>query len=263
MNQINYKAINIGFGNLADEYDRLQLTNKSVRLMREKFYKTIIDTVPAKSYLLELNCGSGIDAHYLAEKGYRVLAADISDKMIKNATSKEKKQNLEFRKLSYSDLNQLHNEKFDAVISNLGGFNCIDDLSPVANEIKTLLNPGGYLICTLMPHFSIWELALFFRGEVKRSFRRLKKKGTIANVGNEKVFVRYYSPSELKKFLGQDFNLIQTKALRIFSPPPPADYWYSKHPVITSLFDKLDNKIEMLYSVSFICDNFISVFRKK
>ncbi len=263
MNQINYGAINIGFGNLADEYDGLQLTNKSVRIMREKFYETIINTVKPKSYLLELNCGSGIDAHYLAAKGYRVLATDISDKMLRNAVSKEEKQGLEFRKLSYTDLNQLCNEKFDAVISNLGGFNCIDDLSPVVCEIKTLLNPDGYLICTVMPHFSIWELALFFKGEFKRSFRRLKKKGTMANIGEESVFVRYYSPSELKKILGEGFNLIQTKALRILSPPPPADYWYSKHPVITSLFDKLDNKIEMLYPVSFMCDNFISIFKKK
>lgn len=263
MNQINYEAINVGFGKLADEYDSHQLTNKTVRIMREKFYETIINTVPPKSYLLELNCGSGIDAHHLADKEYRVLATDISDKMLRNAKSKEEKQFLEFRKLSYTDLNQLRNEKFDAVISNLGGLNCIDDLSPVVNEIKTLLKPDGYLICTVMPHYSIWELALFFKGEFKRSIRRLKKKGIIANVGDESVFVRYYSPSELKKFLKQDFNLILTRALRIFSPPPPADYWYSKHPLITSLFDKLDDKIEMLYPVSFVCDNFISVYKKK
>jgi hypothetical protein len=75
--------------------------------------------------------------------------------------------------------------------------------------------------------------------------------------------VKYYSPSHIRKFFDENFNLIHTRALRVFAPPPTADYWYSKHPVISGLLDKVDNKIEKFYPSSFICDNFISVFKKK
>jgi len=263
MSQINYQAINIGFGNLADEYDKLQQTNDAVKLMRNKFYETVTKTVPLLSYVLELNCGSGIDAHYFASKGYRVLATDISDKMLENAAAKGKKQNLEFRNLNNTELNKLKGKRFEAVISNLGGLNCIDDLTPLVSEIKSLVKPDGYFICTVMPRLSLWELALIFKGEFRRAVRRIRRKGTIANIGDEPVYVKYYSPSDLKKYLKDDFNLIYTRALRIFSPPPPADRWRFKHPFLTSLLEKLDNKVETFYPASFVCDNFISVFKKK
>lgn len=266
MKQVDFNAVNTGFGRMADEYDAIQNTNMPVKLMREKFYDAVFNTVPPPAYMLELNCGSGIDAMHFSKAGYKILATDISDKMLHNAESKNLfnpySQNLSFKKMNMLDAGLLGESSFDAVLSNLGGLNCIDNLSKAAEAISKIVKPGGYFIAAVMPRFSLWEFLLLFKGEFKRAFRRLNPNGITANVGDEKVFVNYYSPKKFYSFFKNDFTLISTKALRIFSPPPPAFHWYNTHPKLTSLLDKTDRLIENYYHSSFACDFYIIVLKK-
>lgn len=261
MNLTDIEKINSGFGNMADEYNSMQDTNIPVRKMREKFYKTVETFVKPPANVLELNCGTGIDAFHFADAGYNVTATDISDKMLMNARGKSALKNLSFEKLNLSDLNKAAG-KYDLIISNLGGLNCLDDLSKLRSDISELLNPKGFFIVSVMPEFCLWEFALIFKGEFKRALRRLKKYGVIANVGGEKIFVRYYSPKKFYNYFVNNFNLKKSIALRVFAPPQPASHWYQKHPLITIFLDFIDDKIESFYFSSFICDYYIAVLQK-
>jgi ubiquinone/menaquinone biosynthesis C-methylase UbiE len=262
MKSINIENVNIGFGNMADEYDAMQATNIPVRIMRNKFYKTVLSRMKPPAKMLELNCGSGIDALYFASQGFDILATDISDKMLFNAVQKNIFSNLSFKKLNLLELHRISQNRFDIIISNLGGLNCITDLSIIANKISSLLNKNGFFIASVMPRFCLWEFALLFKGEFKRALRRMKLT-TEANVGGEKVLVKYYSPGKFYKYFKDNFNLVETKALRIFAPPQPATHWYQNHPIITRFLDFLDTRIENFYSSSFIGDYYIIVLQKK
>jgi len=261
MNLPDIENINIGFGNMADEYDAMQETNIPVKRMREKFYSSVEKYAQHPADILELNCGTGIDAFYFAEKGFNVTATDISDKMLSNARSKGTLPNLTFEKLNFLELN-LVEKKYDLVLSNLGGINCLDDLTLLSKNIYNLLKPNGYFIISVMPQFCLWEFMLFFKGEFNRAFRRLKPGGTIANVGGEKIFVRYYSPKKLMKYFNENFKLKETTALSVLSPTQPAYHWYEKHPAVTKLFNFIDDKIESFYFTSFIGDYYIAVLQK-
>ncbi len=261
MNLTDIKKINIGFGNMADEYDAMQDTNIPVKKMRKKFYKTVESFVKPPADLLELNCGTGIDAFHFANEGYSVTATDISDKMLANARSKGTLKNLSFEKLNLNELNTI-DRRFDLIISNLGGINCLDDLSKLSSDVSELLNPRGLFIVSVMPQFCLWEFLLIFKGEFKRALRRLKRDGIVANVGGEKIFVKYYFPQKLYNYFKNDFSLKQTIGLRIFAPPQPASHWYQKHPSITKFLDSVDDKIESFYFSSFIGDYYIAVFQK-
>ena len=57
--------------------------------------------------MLEINCGTGIDADWLAKKGHFVIASDISSKMIEIAKNKYDHSNLIFKQL---DLQTIHTE---------------------------------------------------------------------------------------------------------------------------------------------------------
>ena len=57
--------------------------------------------------MLEINCGTGIDADWLAKKGHFVIASDISSKMIEIAKKKYDHSNLIFKQL---DLQTIHTE---------------------------------------------------------------------------------------------------------------------------------------------------------
>jgi ubiquinone/menaquinone biosynthesis C-methylase UbiE len=261
MNFTDIEKINTGFGNMADEYDSMQDTNIPVRKMREKFYRTVECFVKPPANVLELNCGSGIDAFHFANSGYNVTATDISDKMLTNARRKSTLKNLSFEKLNLCELDKAAGN-FDLIISNLGGLNCMDDLSKLNKDVYELLNPKGFFIASVMPQFCLWEFALILKGEFKRALRRLKKDGVIANVGGEKIFVRYYSPKIFYNYFKYNFNLMQTTALRVFAPPQPASHWYQKHPSITKFLDFIDDRIEPFYLSSFICDYYIIVLQK-
>ena len=262
MNIANIKAVNIGFGNMADEYDRLQLTNKPVQIMRQKYYEVVLKTVTPPAEVLELNCGSGIDAKYFAEKGYNILATDVSDKMLENAKSKCLGLNVEFKNIDINDLNILNNKKFDLILSNLGGLNCIKNLNALSLKINSLLNSHGYFIAVVMPSFNLWEFLLIFKNNKQHAFRRMVKEDALANVGGQNIKVNYYSPKTLKETFAKNFSLIELKALRIFAPPPTAGHWYEKHKIITAALDKIDNILENFYFSSFISDYYIAVFKK-
>jgi len=260
--QNDLEKISKGFGNMADEYDAMIDTNIPVKIMREKFYGTVKSFVKPPADLLELNCGTGIDAIFFAKEGYNVTATDISDKMLSNAAGKSIPGNLSFKKLALNDLDKI-SEKYDLVISNLGGLNCLTDLSKLNNDISGLLNPGGYFIAAVMPRFCLWEFLLLFKGEFTRAFRRMGKKGTVADVGKEKIFVRYYSPENFYAYFRYNFLLKRTTSLRVFAPPPPASHWYEKHPLITKYLDFIDDKIESFYFSSFLGDFYIAVLQTK
>jgi 2-polyprenyl-3-methyl-5-hydroxy-6-metoxy-1,4-benzoquinol methylase len=261
MNHTDIEKISIGFGNMADEYDAMRETNIPVKRMREKFYKVVESFVKPPADILELNCGTGIDAFHFAESGYNVKATDISEKMLMNAKSKGTHKNLFFEKLNINQLNKAEGN-YDLIISNLGGLNCIDDLSKLSREVSDLLNPNGYFIVSVMPQFCLWEFALIFKGEFNRSLRRLRRDGVIANVGGEKLFVRYYSPEKFFSYFKNQFRMKNTTGLRIFAPPQPASHWYQKHPSISKLLDLIDDKIESFYFSSFIGDYYIAVLQK-
>jgi ubiquinone/menaquinone biosynthesis C-methylase UbiE len=262
MNFSNIENINKGFGNMADVYDAMREANIPVKKMREKFYSKVEQFVKPPADILEINCGTGIDAFYFAGKGYNVTATDISDRMLQNAQNKGKLSNLSFKKLNLLELN-IVDKNYDLVISNLGGINCLNDLSGLSKNIHSILKPKGYFIVTTMPQFCVWEFLLLFKGEFKRAFRRLKPGGTIANVGGEKICVRYYSPKNLIKNFKLGFELKDTTALCVFSPPQPASHWYEKHPAITKILNSIDNKIESLYFTSFLGDYYIAVLQKR
>lgn len=264
MNSIpNYEKINKGFGALADEYDQMRFTNKPVQIMREKFYEVVENFVKPGSDILEINCGSGIDALHFSNRGYNVVATDISDKMLLNAETKNYERKVEFRKLSFTELHKIQNRKFDLVYSNLGGLNCTDELEKISRDINNLLNSDGYFIAAVMPNFFLWEFLLFLKGEFARALRRIKKDWIEANVGGEKIKVKYYSPRRFKKYFMNEFNFIHTKAMRILAPPPPAEKFYAIHPRLSKLLDKIDERIEDFYLSSFVCDYYIIVFKKK
>ncbi len=262
LSEINIEAVNKGFGEMAEVYESFQHTNIPVQMMRQKFYKIVLSLLKPPAQILEINCGSGIDAFFFAKNGYDVLATDISDRMLEIARRKENGLNLTFQKLNFNELNKLENKKFDLVISNFGGLNCANDLPELSKNISNLLKDGGYFISTVMPRFSLWEFLLLFKGEFKRSLRRLKKNRIEANVGDEKISVGYYSPSNYYNYFKNNFKFIKINALCVFSPPPTAAYWYNIHPKLYKALFKIDSLLENNFLFSFLGDYYIMVLQK-
>jgi 2-polyprenyl-3-methyl-5-hydroxy-6-metoxy-1,4-benzoquinol methylase len=101
--------------------------------------------------ILDLTCGTGSQVIYLASRGYHVIGADFSPKLVKIACEKSKKQNLDVDFLD-GDMRSLYIGEFDAVITidNAIGHLVKDDFEIALQNIHSNLRSGGIYIFDIL-----------------------------------------------------------------------------------------------------------------
>ncbi|MEE9349311.1 MAG: class I SAM-dependent methyltransferase [Flavobacteriaceae bacterium] len=161
------------FDHIANKYDTDFTYSEIGKRQRKSVYK-YLNKLPNNLSVLELNCGTGEDAIWFANKGNTVLATDISLEMIKVGEAKVKGiDNIKFQQLDINILNKTEilpvvqndktntniiltergtsdkeSQKFDLIFSNFGGLNCLNatELKIFFANAKELLNLNGKLI---------------------------------------------------------------------------------------------------------------------
>ncbi len=102
------------------------------------------------SRILDMACGNGRHAAYLADQGYEVVGFDIADAQIKAAKHKAR-SNLRFFKHDMQKPFQLG--KFDLILNlftSFGYFEEDETHQQVLNNVASSLNPGGLLVLDFM-----------------------------------------------------------------------------------------------------------------
>ncbi len=178
--------------------------------------------------LLELNCGTGVDALWLAQQGHTVQATDISSAMVAKTQERVIRSGLAERvRTTCIDTLAIDPttfpEPFDLVFSNFGGLNCIAGEALVAWSLEVLpqlLRPGGSMVAVIMPRHCLWE-GLYFtlRGQQRRPFRR--DQGPLAAQLGEGAQVRtwYHDSAWLARALAARFELRRRHPIGIALPP--------------------------------------------
>lgn len=250
----NKQSIKKGFSKISHHYENLETTSSLINWMRKQVRSHLNKELKSNAKILEINCGSGIDAVYFSKKGYDVHATDIAPGMINYVASKIKseslKENLSCERLSFNELDKLSPQKFNHLFSNFGGLNCSseDELLDVFDSFKQLLFPNGKITLVLMPKICVWEFLKIFKGN-KNAFRRLKKNGVIANIEGEQVHTFYHSASRIKKLLSKDFKKIKVENICFLAPTGNRVNFPKKYPVLFKYLSSLDgisNKISFL-----------------
>jgi SAM-dependent methyltransferase len=176
--------------------------------------------------VLELNCGTGTDAVHLARNGHRVLATDISEEMLRVAREKARQFGVEDRithqRLGFDDIAELTTPPVDLVLSNFGGFNCIDaeHLERLADPIAETLKPGGRLIAVLMPDRCFAETACYsLAGEWKNAFHRGRHDPVWAGLSGTGAITWYHSPRRVHEAFARRFKAVNIRPIGLFLPP--------------------------------------------
>jgi len=114
--------------------------------------------------VLEMGCGSGIDAVEFARNGAAVVAIDITDNAVEltRELAREAGQDILVMKV-LGDAIPLQNERFDCVYS-YGVLHHIPDVDSVLKETYRLLKPGGVIMAMLYHRDSIlWAYSILKR----------------------------------------------------------------------------------------------------
>ena len=174
--------------------------------------------------LLELNCGTGIDAVHLAERGMQLFACDISSRMIELAqqlaASTNTSERIDFRVLPNEQIGSLKGENvFDGAFSNFCGLNCVQDLPAVARGLTRLLKPGAPILLCMVGRFVPWEIAWFMaRGEPRKALRRLRSNDFLPSAPGS-VCIHRPSVKEMARIMSPGFKLRRWSGVGIAVPP--------------------------------------------
>jgi 2-polyprenyl-3-methyl-5-hydroxy-6-metoxy-1,4-benzoquinol methylase len=236
------------FDSLAEIYDDVFTHSIIGRSQREAVWQTVLDTFKPRDRILEINCGTGEDAIFLARHGMTVLACDASERMIAVAEHRRAIEapvsSVEFLLLPTEQLGDLNGLRpFDGVFSNFSGLNCVADLESVARTLASLVRPGGSLLLCLSTRCCLWEAFWFIaRAEFAKASRRWSGKAT-AQVDGISVNVCYPTIRALRRIFSPEFRLGSYKGIGITVPPSYLEPWASRHPQVICWMRKLDQAI--------------------
>ena len=141
------------FDAIAGRYDETFTTSRIGLAQRASVWKKLDKAFRSGDRILEIGCGTGVDACFLAEHGVAVVACDSSPEMVTVATQRVKATGKDSlvspRLLAAEDIAKLRNRgAFDGAFSNFGALNCVEDLPQFARDLAILLKPGATaLLC--------------------------------------------------------------------------------------------------------------------
>lgn len=252
----------------APTYDETFTNTVIGKLQRHLVYEHVSEILKENQpkTILEINCGTGEDAIWLAKQNYTVTATDISETMLSVAKNKFQSNNLNFKQ---ADINQLPNsfseEKFDLLFSNFGGLNCLSksELERFLKNASELLTENGQLVLVIMPKNTLWEQLYFLvKGNFKAIFRR-KKEMVIANVDGESIKTFYHNPKEVVHLTSDAFQLKQLKPVGFFIPPSYLEPFFRNKPGLVSVVKSLENIVKNKSFLSKYADHYLIVLQKK
>jgi SAM-dependent methyltransferase len=257
------------FDSVAADYDGPRGNNASIQELRSEMWRWLDTTFVPGSRLLDLGCGTGLDAVRMAGGGHHVTATDWSPAMIVRTAERARENGLDGRvqalALGAHELRNLPGERhFDGAYSNLGPLNCVPDPAEMSAQLSRLLRPGGALAFSVIGRICPWEMAHYARrgrwARVKIRYAR----GTVA-VGMNKhtIWTRYYTPRAFYRAFAAHFTLEHYRGLCLFAPPPYLDEWRERHADTYRRLWALDRRLAGWPLLRSMGDHFLIVMRKR
>lgn len=258
------------FDSVAADYDGPRGNNLAIQDMRAEMWRWLDASFAPGSRLIDLGCGTGLDAVHLATQGYRVTATDWSERMVARTRDRALTAGLgadavDARALGAHELQHLPGDaSFDGAYSNLGPLNCVPDLGAVAAECARLIKPGGRLVFTVIGRYCPWELAHYLR---RRRWARAGirfKRGTVAvGMNGHTIWTRYYTPAEFHAAFASTFELEVQRGLCVFVPPPYLTWLAERHPRWHARLWALDRRVAGWPLINRLGDHFLLVMRRR
>ena len=184
--------------------------NSEVERTSKRFTRDIVDIAKDKKILLDIGCGTGLNANFLKEKGYEIYGIDVS----KIAIDKFNKKGFKGKIMDISQELEFEENFFDVIFAS----EVIEHVSYTEGflkEIKRVLKPGGILYLST-PNSSFWP------------YRILSLIGFTLSQTQHKGHVRFFNKDSLSRTLKDNQFKIERYCSRIMPLIVPFDFRYFK-----------------------------------
>ena len=257
------------FDHVAETYDVVFTNSLIGRAQRDSVWEELDRCFRPGQRIVELNCGTGVDAVHLAERGVEVLACDVAPRMIQVArrriASKEGPARVDFRVLATEDIAVLVREgPFDGMFSDFGGLNCVPDLSAVARDLAKLLTPGARALLCMAGRAVAWEIIWYLaKGNPRKALRRFRRGGTVGRlVEGVTVEVHYPSARTMARLFAPDFRLLQLKGVGVTVPPSYLEPLAQRFPRVLRSLTAADRLVSRVPVFRALADHLLLEFER-
>lgn len=286
------------FDAFAEAYDDDFTRSRLGQLLRPRVWHILARHFSPGQHVLELACGTGEDALWLAQQGIHVLATDGSAEMVRQAKAKAEEQGrgrVEVKQVSLQEVIEGNSIKsgvealaesslivsaeastpvaeigglrspvpgrFDGVFSNFGGLNTIGEWRPLAEALAGLVKPGGKVILVPMGPLCPWEILWYLgHGQPQTALRRFRASAP-AKIGDAVIPIWYPEAGRLRADFAPWFRHLSTESLGLWLPPSYLDYWVDRWPRLFGWLNQFEQKTARLSGGW--GDHYVVVFERK
>jgi SAM-dependent methyltransferase len=257
------------FDAVAETYDEVFTNSLIGRAQRDSVWRELDRCFSYGQRILELNCGTGVDAIHLAGRGVKTLACDAAPRMIEVArrrlSAAQDLAKVEFRILATENLGWLEDRgPFDGAFSNFAGLNCVKNLRGVARDLASLVRPGGRFVAGMAGRFVAWEIVWYLaHGNVRKALRRFQRRGVTARLADGvTVRVQYSSVRDMTEMFAPEFKLRRWKGVGVAVPPSYLEHLAQQFPAVLNALAKADRWLGLCPLIRATADHVLLTFER-
>jgi SAM-dependent methyltransferase len=239
------------FDRMAGTYDQDFTDTLIGRAQRDEVWKVLLSTFRAHDNILELNCGTGEDAFFLAAHGASVLSCDASQQMILRAEYRLQQHPLPppivFCQLPTERIGELDPPApFDGVFSNFSGLNCVDNLPQLAADLAKLTAPGSPVVLCLSTRYCLMEILYYMlQCKPRKALRRCAGR-THAWLDGAPLTVYYPTLAQLRRSFAPYFRLRSVRGIGVAIPPSYLEQRMRRHPSLFRMLCRIEASLASL-----------------
>jgi SAM-dependent methyltransferase len=268
-------TVTAAFDSASTTYDVEFSGTRLGRMLRQRVWDILAEVFEPGQHILELGCGTGEDAVFLARRGISVLATDASAGMLAIAEAKVRQAGLadrvHFAQLDAGGLARdgtrapdLRPEPgasaYDGALADFGVLNCVADRGTLAQGLAEMLGPGAALVAVVMGPLCLWEVGWYaLHGDLGRAVRRWRS-GALAQIGHASLPVWYPSPNRLRAELAPGFQLRKLVGLGTLLPPSYLSHLVDRWPKLFTRLAAFDARVP---GSPWLADHYLAVFERR
>lgn len=255
------------FDPLAASYDSTFTDTQIGRYLRGIVQSRLTQHFTIGNHILELGCGTGEDALWLASRGLHVTATDVSEGMLATARTKcasqpsVQVQHLDLRRLDET----LLPDTFDGVFSNFGPMNCLSEWRTLAAWLAQRVKSGGVVGLGVMSPFCVWEpLWHGVHGDWSTATRRWRKSTPFQpDAASEPIEVTYPTIKHITDDFAPHFRRTFVRGVGVFLPPSDVYGAIEKRPQLLKRLMSLEERFGSWPKLALLADHYWIEFERK